>query len=336
MGLFFFAVARAEEALPVEHVRLLYTRAHGAEVCPDERELVAEVVARLGYDPFVTSDARTLEVEVTGDAAQLRAAITLVTTGAPRSTHRLVSSARDCSVLRPALGLAIALAIDPARALAVDVAEPSLPPPAPPRPFPRPTAEPAPLREPRTGSDDGLNPRTAATGEDAPVPRRTTLYGGGYAAVAAAPTTTGGIDVGAAAVWKHFSIGGELRGDMPVEQSRGTGRIEVGRVFVEGVPCFRTITFGFGICALAAVGLTIARGHGYVVSKDAFLPYVGLGARLMVEIPLAKSLAFGLHADVLGLVTRAKLRVDADTGYVDAPATGAFGIDFVGRFGDGS
>ena len=165
---------------------------------------------------------------------------------------------------------------------------------------------------------------------------RTTIYGGGYAAVAAAPATTGGLEVGGAAVWKHFSMGGELRGDMPASQPRKVGRIEVGRVFVEAVPCFRTITFGFGVCALAAVGLTIARGHGYVVSKDVFLPYFGLGARLMVEIPLMKRLAFGLHADVLGLVTRANLRVDADTGYTDAPAAGAFGLDFVGRFGDGT
>jgi hypothetical protein len=189
----------------------------------------------------------------------------------------------------------------------------------------------------RSGADDEVpGRRTAAAGEDAPIRRRATLYGGGYAAVAAAPATTGGIDLGGAAVWRHFSVGGELRGDIPVTQSRGTGRIEVGRVFVEAVPCFRTIAFGFGICALAAVGLTIARGHGYVVSNDVYLPYVGVGARLMVEIPLVPRLAFGLHADVLGLVTRANLRVDADTAYTDAPATGAFGIDFVGRFGDGS
>ena len=90
------------------------------------------------------------------------------------------------------------------------------------------------------------------------------------------------------------------------------------------------------VCALAAVGLTIARGHGYRVSRDDFLPYVGFGARLMVEIPLAKRLAFGLHADVLGLVTRASLKVDANVAYADAPATGSFGVNFVGRFGDGS
>ena len=113
-GFFTEEIAGAEEPLPVEHVRLLYTRARGAEACPDEQLLVSEVVARLGYDPFVSYDARTLEVGVTSDATQLRATITLRSAGAAPSTHRLVSSARDCSVLRPALGSSPRhLAIDP-------------------------------------------------------------------------------------------------------------------------------------------------------------------------------------------------------------------------------
>jgi hypothetical protein len=166
--------------------------------------------------------------------------------------------------------------------------------------------------------------------------RRATLYLGTYASVGGAPDTTGGVELGGAAIFRHFSIGAELRGDMPVAVDRGVGRIQEGRLFVEALPCFRTIAFGFGVCALAAVGLTVARGLDYPVSRTAFVPYVAFGARLLVEIPLVRRVALGLHGDVLGLVTRASLHAENSDAYVDAPATGAFGMNVVYRFGDGS
>jgi hypothetical protein len=327
-------IARAGGEAPLGGAQLRYARGRGAEACPDGAALVAEVVHRLGYDPFQREAARALDVVVEGDGVQLRASITLTEAGGAPSTHRLVSSAVDCSVLRPTLGLAIALAIDPTRAVALD-AGPALPPPPPPPPFPR-TFAPAPLLPRAASGDDVVPRRTAATTEEAAPRRRATVYAGAYAAVAAAPTTTGGFELGGAVVYRHLSIGAELRGDVPIKDAGAIGRIEVGRVFGEGVPCFRTLAFGFGVCALAAVGLTVARGHGYRVSRDVFLPYAGLGARLMVEIPIARRVAFGLHADVLGLLVRAALRVDSTVEYRDAPATGAFGFNFVARLGDGS
>ena len=330
------SAACAQDPVPLGSAQLHYTRGRGADACPDEASLSSEVIARLGYDPFDRSAPRTLDVSVLSEGGQLRATIVLSAPDAPGpSTHRLVSSALDCSVLHPALGLAIALAIDPARALALD-ATPGLPPPAPPRAFPKPLQES--LRDPAAQGSDGERPRStrdSAPVQNEAVKRRGTLHMGAYAAVAASPSTTGGVELGGAAVYSHFSIGAELRGDMPRRTSAVGGSIELGRVFVEGVPCFRTIAFGFGICALAAVGLTIARGYGFVVARDVFTPYFALGARLMAEIPLSSRFALGLHADVLGLVTRLSLKIDAATTYTDAPASGAFGVDLVVRFGDG-
>src|SRR5204862_467662 len=130
--------------------------------------------------------------------------------GQSSSTHRLVSNALDCRTLHGALALALALAIDPARALAVDVA-PALPSPVAPDPFPRPAPTPAPaplVVRPRTPAEV-RPPRPRGAGM---------LYAGGYAAVAAGPATTGGVDIGAGVSYRRVSMAVELRGDIP---SRG-------------------------------------------------------------------------------------------------------------------
>ena len=316
-----FAVAQPLVA-PLESARLVYQRGRGAEACPNGAALAAEVIARLGYDPFADGAARTLEVTIALEGGALSARLAL---GAPEtaqpSTHRLVSTALDCSVLHPALALAIALAIDPARALALDAAPALRAPPAAPS-----TVAPPPVAPP---------PRTSAGGVAAPRPRgHGALYAGAYAAVAAGPATTGGVDVGGGVVYRRFSIAAELRGDIPSSGGVLGGNVEVGRVLVGVVPCFRAAAFG--ICGLASVGVSLARGRGFVVSRSAQAPFVAVGARLLAEIPLARRIALGLHADVLGLLTRLVLRVDATVSYADAPASGTFGLDLIGRFGDGT
>ncbi len=345
LALSFVAVARATgRADPLNAVTFGYTRGRGTEGCPPQAVLQSAVIGKLGYDPFRAENARRLEVSVVVDGGMLKATLRLVDAGgadgpANVSAHRLVSSRLDCATLHPALTLAIALAIDPTTNLEVD-AVPQLPPPLPPRAFPKPLPwhaqtpliERSPMATPPS-VDEGERVHTPPT-----VPTPTAkpigfLYGGALIAIAASPTTTGGFQIGGGALWRAFSIALELRGDVPTRAHSVAGEIEVARTFFQVAPCFRAFAFGF--CVLGSAGVSILRGHGYLVDRDEVSPYLAVGARLMTDVPIGRRLWLGVHADLLGVLTRVRARVDATVGYTDAPATGAFGVWVGGRFGDG-
>ncbi len=318
--------ARADEPSPLGEAMLGYVRGRGAESCPDEKELAAAVVTRLGYDPFQPRSARALTVTITLEQSALRATLELREPGATStSVHRLSSRRLDCAVLHPALALAIALAIDPQRALSLDAAPADIPPSPPPRPFRQPVL-----------IENQLAPRTPATGREPSRRPFGFLYGGALVAVAAGPSTTGGFQLGGGVEWaRSFSLALELRADVPSRSDTPSGgTIELGRFTAQIVPCFRAFNFGF--CALAAVGVSYARGSGFVFSDSVQAPYFAAGGRLLAELPLGRRVWLGLHADVYGVVTRLVLRVDATAAYKDAPANGAFGVTFGGRFGDGT
>jgi hypothetical protein len=313
-------------AQAAEHVRLVYVREAGAEGCPDEEAVRRAVSARLGHDPFVLVDPRrTVRATIGKKGPWLRAVIELSDeNGELLGTNQLTPKVRDCDTLASAMELQIALAIDPLHASAPDGPRP---PAASPTPSPEPilavekAAAPAPTAVRRAPP----RPRNASE-EDALEDNRTRLVGrlAVIAAVSSEPGATWGFELGLAAQWKRFSVGAELRGDVPGARVVGGGTVSGSLVVVNLLPCVRA--YGMFFCGLLSVGMMIASGAGFPFDQQVVLPYCGGGTRAGVEFKLNRRVAIGLHADLLAPFTQTVLFLDRNELYRADPVSGTFGL----------
>jgi hypothetical protein len=132
-------------------VRLSWVRAAGADACPTERRIAAQVAERLGRNPFSVDAAQSIEAYVARSERGWHAEIHVRGRDGTRVGSRdLTSEAADCAGIEAAAVLAIVLAIDP-DALAAGPPRPPAPsegspPPSAPRAFaPPPPDVPPPL-----------------------------------------------------------------------------------------------------------------------------------------------------------------------------------------------
>jgi hypothetical protein len=341
------ALVAESVVMAAPQAKLVYTRESGAEPCPDEPAVRRAVAARLGYDPFVDGDGaagmidRTVRVTIGPSGHWLRATIELVDeTGELVGAHQLAPRLRGCDALASAMELAIAIAIDPLRASA---------PPAPPT-EPSPTPEPSPLPTPARGNASAnananananasantvaraLRRARAPELHDSPAEdhlyddTRVHLVGrfSILAAVGSAPAATWGLALGLAAQWRRFSLGGELRADLPGSSVSAGGTVSSSLVTVHLLPCVRA--YGFFFCGLLSAGMVIAYGSEFPVDRRVVLPFFGGGARTGVELKLGRALGLGLAADLLAPFTRARLQLDDQTLFHAQPVSGAFSL----------
>src|SRR3569623_1432623 len=154
--------------------RLEYTRAPGAEACPEPAALRASMVSRLGYDPFSDAGARVLHCQIAPNGNGLRARIDVEDAQGRVAGLRVLTSKRgDCVELAPALLLVMSLAARESAADAPVAPEPAPhgevkdrastsaradPPPCPARP-PRRSARAARCRRARSGNAARAPPR---------------------------------------------------------------------------------------------------------------------------------------------------------------------------------
>jgi hypothetical protein len=141
------AVVRAEPASSEAAVHLSWIRSSTAVSCPDAGHVQADVVRRLGRNPFGEPSHVFVEASVSKDGATWRAEIEMRDAGgASLGSRRVSSDGPTCASLGAAAGLAIALMIDPDALLEPRPAPPPAevaPPETPARPAP---VEPAPAR----------------------------------------------------------------------------------------------------------------------------------------------------------------------------------------------
>jgi hypothetical protein len=304
-------------ALAAENVRLVYVRETGAESCPDEPEVRRSVAARLGYDPFVDGPGRVVRVVLSLAARRLRASIEITDeNGDLLGTNQLSPRVRNCDTLASAIELAIALAIDPLLASGPVHAPSPSPSPEPPPPPPvmvTPPAAPTVVVRPRR-SDDDLDDERGVH-----LVGRLAILG----AVASAPNATWGVEVGLGAQWRRFSLGGELRGDLPGARVTSGGIVASSLILVSLLPCVRA--YGFSFCGVLSSGVMIAYGADFAIDKRVALPFAAGGARAAFEFRLTRKLSVGLHADLLAPFTREVLKVDRQEVYRAEPVSGAFG-----------
>jgi hypothetical protein len=96
------------------------------------------------------------------------------------------------------------------------------------------------------------------------------------------------------------------------------------------VPCaFRGVLEG---CALLAGGAVRAASHDLAMPQQVSAPFVALGARVGLELPLGSILSIGAHADVLAPVTEVVLRVNNQPVWTSPAISAAFGLTVGARF----
>jgi hypothetical protein len=259
-------------------VRLVYLHEPGA-TCGDEASLRAAVVAELHEDPFAEPTRYAVTAQLRRVGARLRARIVLEDfDGQKLGTREL--GGRDCEELVPAMAWVIALAVGPLShgEAPADVEAPAATPPPP---------------------VEITRPLPALEVVPPPAPHAHRLFwlvGVGEVAAlnAGANVAAPGFTVSVSAVMLHFSMGVELRGDLPGAASTDLGLITTSRLMGSLVPCGRFHIFA--ACALASFGADRTS-----FSSATF--YAGLGGRFAVEMPVYRRLWMRLHGDVLATLT---------------------------------
>jgi hypothetical protein len=309
--------------------KLTYSRGPGALDCPDTDVIRAGVAARLGYEPFDEGAALLVSATVNRTGRTLEARIEIAGPGGGAAAERkLVSRQSDCVELASAMELAISIAIDP---LAGSRPRPA-PPPPPPMP---PSPPPAPpqvivVREPaRPAPAPKVEPRPS-------VPIGFQVRLGGLGAVGAAPAASAGGTAQASVRRGSFSLGLEGRGDIAstttlIFNNEPLGEMQTTLLMGSLVPCaFRGILEG---CVLLSGGAIRASARGLANPQQVSAPFLAVGARVGLEIPLGSVLSIGMHADVLAPITELVLHVDGDKEVWTSPAiSGALGLTVGARF----
>jgi hypothetical protein len=271
--------------------RLELIRGQGAEACPGEQDLRDAVVMRLGHDPFTPHAAQRLIVVLSGSGTQLFGDISIPNAAGKDWSSRVVEPSPDCTRLITGIGLALSLALAPL--------------PVPPRSALTATTA---QKGPPVGDAQPLHRTTPATRGPAasrppaqPLPP-TTPWGfeaslGGGMSVGPTPDPAGGLAVGLGTTWGRWSFGLEARGYFATsEDAPEGGRVQVALITGALVTC-RTVVGPLFLCGVVSAGGLVAEGLGVDVPEDDATPYLGMGARMGGNFPLASEVALRVHLD---------------------------------------
>jgi len=315
------AAANPSAAPPTAH--LVYARGEGAEKCPDDDSLRADVAAHLGYEPFESDDVRTIVVTIAKAGRGLRGKI--VVRGAAGETlgkRELASAETDCAELASALVLAVSIAIDPLQ-LARASPPPSAPAPVVASVLATPVLESAPARA------AAEEPVRAPPPPGDPVTWRLALGAG--TAIGAEPAPSFGATIEGGVRWRKASFGLEGRLDLPasLEDASGTG-VRASRVAGTFVPCLHEGVFL--VCGLGTLGVLQGSGLGVTNATSDTTVLATAGARLGVEWPVYGVLAVRVAADGAATLTRTTLHVAGQSLWTTPPFLAGLGLAAVARF----
>jgi hypothetical protein len=315
--------ATAARATPAQNFALVYQAPAGAD-CPTEDALRASVTGELGYDPWDPVDdggSPRIVVAIRAVRDGVRGRVEMHATDGKRLGARELEGAR-CGELSRALALAIAVAIDPLRAVG--------PPPAAPATNAAATNAPAP---PASAAAPPPSPsaRILATPARAR-PRfvdeaRLRVAFGVQGTVDAAPGPTFGLMGRVGFAIRRWSAAIELRGDLPGSADIDGGRVSASTMAAFLVPCVHHRVVAF--CALGGAGGQEVGGSGFVLSRSSWVPYAALGGRIEVELAVSHAMAVLVHVDVLAPLTRTELYVGTERPqrvYRSEPISSSFGL----------
>jgi hypothetical protein len=297
-------------AAPTAH--LLYAREAGAQSCPEESALRAEVAARLGRDPFAAQAPTTVSVFLSGKPQALRARIELSDPhGEVTGNRDLTSRNPNCTELFNAVALAVSLAIDPLSFADI--------------PAPRTSTTPQPKPP-----DPNLNLNVHVNLNQEPK-LRFRLGAGALASLGSAPNVTFGFTVMAGLRGPRWSTNLELRADLPsLPALAAGGHIDTALYTANLIPCFHQGVFAG--CAILALGGQVSHGTDYPVSLEASNFFAAGGVRAALEFKLARRFELQVRADLLAAFTRTTLYADQVAVFRTPPVSGAFAVAGIGDF----
>jgi hypothetical protein len=299
-------------AAPAESFALAYEAPDGAG-CPTEAALRASVSSELGYDPWDPVDDRTsprIVVAIRPVRDGVRGRVEMRTRDGRHIGARELEGAR-CGELSQALVLAIAVAIDPMRAVA-------------PAPKPPETEPP-----PKPPSVTVLPPLTIAPPPPARLvdELRLRVAFGVQGTIDAAPGPTIGFMGRVGFALRRFSISVELRGDLPGSASVDGGQVSASTMAAFLVPCVghRIVDF----CVFGGAGAQEVAGSGFVLARSSWVPYAAVGGRVEVRFALGAALALLVRVDLAVPLTRAELYVGTERPvrvFRSPPLSNSFGL----------
>ena len=315
------ASAPARAATPPSFV-LVY-EAPADTGCPTEDAVRASVADELGYDPWDPVD----------DGTSPRIAVALRALHGGRVRGRVEMRATDgthlgareleapsCGELLGALVLAIAVAIDPLRAVA---------------PPPLPATPPATATATATARDAAADAEPLPALVVAPPPEpprlvdelRLRVAFGVQGTFDAAPGPAFGFTGRVGVAIRRWSVAVELRGDLPGSDSADGGRVSASTMAAFVVPCVAHRIVDF--CALVGAGGQEVSGSGYLLPRSSWVPYAAAGGRIEITFAVSHAMAMLVHVDVLAPMTRAELYVGTERPervYRSSPVSSSIGL----------
>ncbi|HEY7372693.1 MAG TPA: hypothetical protein VIF57_11075 [Polyangia bacterium] len=292
--------------VPSGRVRLTVERETGAESCPDERALRDALIGRLGFDPFDDAAAREIRCSVRRDHGAFRARIQVVSGTVSGSGGReLISRRDDCGELAEAIELAVGVAINPLvtapPASPAPLTPASEPPPVPPSP---PPSAPAALAA----------PAVAQAIAPAPVPARAArryeigLRADGAAALGFGPGTAAAMGLGASLRRRALSLDAEARIVAPSSAALASGSVSAWSWNATLGPCLHRGPVA--ACALGSGGVLRASTAGLAMTGAATAPYLAVGARGVLELPIGARWRLRWAAEIAAPLVTVHLAVD--------------------------
>jgi hypothetical protein len=305
--------------------RIVYSRAVGADSCPDEEALRRAVAARVGYDPFFAWANKTIVATMAPDEhGGFVARVGLVDESGTEHGTRDLRTDGDCSDLLGASALAIAIAIDPHALM-------------PPTKAPDPSPPQAPPSVPRLAGAKGAS-STGAPAPARPPPAATSpsriffeASAGGVASVGVAPAPVAGAALGVAARSPRWSVGVEGRIDAPTAvAATGGGKVSAWTVLAAVVPCAHSgRVFA---CAVGQAGATQASSDGVALARSMSLAWLAAGLRLGVEVPIERLTLLRVHSDFVGNLEPARLELNDAVAWNAPRVAASLGADIVAHF----
>lgn len=262
------APARAADPPPHIAIRLAYDHGPGVDGCPDERGFRYELMGAFGYDPTEPPQIADFEappllrVVLSRQGAQLRAVASEVNAAGRVLWGGEYQDRIDCPTLARNIALVIRVGIG------VDAG---------------PTRPPAPSSPPPM-----LPPVVAAVAPSMPPPSpspKVRLGVGSALAFGVAPAAAVGFSMQLGLRWPDVSLSFEGRADLPAESED----LEIGTSMLSGtlLPCVHVWTYG-AACGLLTLGaLRSTWLEGTSPTSHASNLYLGVGARLGLEVPFA-------------------------------------------------
>jgi hypothetical protein len=324
----------------------------GAQVCPTADQFAEAVSARLGYDPFVAPPESTQEVPPPQRVTVAILRQGRMYTGQLSFRGERTLTSEDCQELGRSLALAVALRLDPERAVnpgqrppvaAMPTVVPSAasvpsmsPASAPAAPMPSPTESPASPTKPAplVRKDMADHHVHSADDDRRSQARPPAISAQVLGTLGDTPSTTLGFGLGGElGLSRHLFFALDLSATLP-------SRVRV-RSGGDGTALGNLNRLGLGacaekgplvLCAVGAFGLAFVTAEDVAIRKPQFAPYLGLGLRPALN--LALSPRFGLRIDVEGMVNlvRSDLQVNAVSLFRTWPVSVRLGLGPVWRF----